>query len=152
MSYKAQIWNLYRAESKEAFYQALAEFSDWFEPDNYSETVCAMVTKLCNRAEQYALSYDYPGCHRTSNLVDRLMNRLTRFLYAGRGLHGHQHSSELRLRGWALLQNFRPFAPRSGQSRTFQSPAHRLNQKLYHPYWLHNLQVCSSCQGFRTLT
>ena len=147
-----QIWNLYRAESQEEFYQALAEFSAWFEPDNYSETVCAMVSKLCNRAEQYALSYDYPGCHRTSNLVDRLMNRLTRFLYAGRGLHGHQESSEGRLRGWALLQNFRPFAPRSGQIRTFQSPAHRLNQKLYHPHWLHNMQVCSSCNGFRFLT
>jgi hypothetical protein len=147
-----QIWNLYRAQSKEAFYQALADFHTWFDPNNYSETVGAAVTKLCHRAQQYALSYDHRGCHRTSNLVDRLMNRLTRLLYAGRGLHGHQQSSELRLRGWALLHNFRPFAPRSGQIRTFQSPAHRLNQKLYHPHWLHNLQVCSSCQGFRALT
>jgi hypothetical protein len=40
------------------------------------------------------------------------MNRLCRLMYAGRGLHGHQGSSELRLRGWALLQNFRPYAPR----------------------------------------
>ena len=38
------------------------------------------------------------------------------------------------------MQNFRPFAPCSGQSRIFQSPAHRLSQKLYHPHWLHNMQ------------
>ena len=82
-------------------------------------------------------------------MVDRLMNRLTRYLYAGRGLHGHQSSSKYRLRGWALLNNFRPFAPRSGQPRIFSSPAHRLYQKRYHPHWLHNLQGCASCQGFR---
>jgi hypothetical protein len=147
-----QIWSLYRAESKEAFFVALAQFQLWFDTQQYSQSVVAMVEKLSNRAQHYAVSYDHPDCHRTSNLVDRLMNRLTRFLYAGRGLHGHQHSSQLRLRGWVLLQNFRPFAPRSGQQRGFQSPAHRLNQKQYHSNWLHNLQVCSSCQGFRTAT
>ena len=70
-------------------------------------------------------------------------------VYAGRGLHGHQVNSEHRLRGWALLNNFRPFAPRSGSTRTFQSPAHRLNHRQYHQHWLHNLQVSSSCLGFR---
>ena len=38
-------------------------------------------------------------------------DRLCRLMYASRGLHGHQSSSELRLRGWALLLNFRPYAP-----------------------------------------
>ena len=83
------------------------------------------VDKLSQRSRAYVLSYDYPDCHRTSNLVDRLMNPLTRYLYTGRGLHGNQASSEQRLRGWALLNNFRPFAPRSGSSiRSFQSSAH----------------------------
>ena len=65
-----------------------------------------MVTKLGNKMESYAVAYDHPGCHRTSNAVDRPMNRLCRLMYAGRGLHGHQVSSEWRLRGWALLENF----------------------------------------------
>ncbi|MBU0718741.1 MAG: hypothetical protein KJ749_10870 [Planctomycetes bacterium] len=56
-------------------------------------------------------------------------------------------SSERRLRGWVLLHNFRPFAPRSGQARPYQSPAHRLSHKQYHPHWLHNLQVCASLAG-----
>ena len=147
-----QVWNVYRAETAEAFQQQLACLQAWFEQGTWPATVTEMVATLCKRADQYVLSYEHPGCHRTSNLVALLMNRLTRLLYQGRGLHGHQSSSELRLRGWALLNNFRPFAPRSGQVRDFQSPAHRLNQKQYHPHWLHNLQVCASCQGRRAVT
>lgn len=147
-----RVWDVYRAESKKAFVQAMKEFKDWFDQDTWSQTVTEAVEKLCQRVELYALSYEHPDCHRTSNLVDRLMNRLTRYLYGGRGLHGHQSRSELRLRGWALLNNFRPFAPRSGQDQPFQSPAHRLNQKQYHSHWLHNLQICASCQGFRNCT
>lgn len=147
-----QVWDVYRAETAEAFQQQMLCLKTWLEDGAWPATVIEMVAKLGKRADQYALSYQHPGCHRTSNLVDRLMNRLTRLLYQGRGLHGHQDSSELRLRGWALLNNFRPFAPRSGKVRDFQSPAHRLNQKQYHPHWLHNLQVCASCQGRRPLT
>jgi hypothetical protein len=147
-----KVWDVYRAESKQAFIQAMSDFKGWFDEGKWSQTVIEAVEKLCTRVELYALSYEHPHCHRTSNLVDRLMNRLTRYLYAGRGLHGHQASGELRLRGWALLNNFRPFAPRSGNERAFQSPAHRLNQKQYHPHWLHNLQICSSCKGFRRCT
>jgi hypothetical protein len=108
--------------------------------------------KLWNHRQEYAASYQHPGCHRTSNLVDRLTNRLYRVLYAGRGLHGHQASSERRLRGWALLLNFRPYAPRSGPPREYQSPAHALNGKQYHDHWLHNLQVSASMDGYRHST
>ena len=68
---------------------------------------------------------------------------------ADRGVHGHQGSSELRLRGWALLQNFRPYAPRSNRPRAHDSPAHRLNGKRYHEHWLHNLMASTSLMGFR---
>ena len=92
-----------------------------------------MTAKLCNRTAEYAVSYKHPAVIEQATLVDRLMNRLTRFLYAGRGLHGHQIASELRLRGWSLLQNFRPYAPRSGRNREYQSPPIVLtNQRLYH--------------------
>ncbi|MFM9966657.1 MAG: hypothetical protein ACKV2Q_36225 [Planctomycetaceae bacterium] len=91
-------------------------------------------------------------CRRTSNLVDRLMNRLYRVLYAHRGLHGHQHFSELRQRGWALLLNFIPFAPRAKRPRSDDSPAHRLNQKRYHDDWLQNLLLSASLGGFHHRT
>jgi hypothetical protein len=143
----ARVWEVYRATTAAEFCQRMATFRTWFQQGSWPKAVLEMATKLWNREAEYAVAYSHPGCHRTSNLVDRVMNRLARFLYAGRGLHGHRISGERRLRGWALLQNFRPFAPRSGQARRYRSPAHRLSQKQYHPHWLHNLQVCASLAG-----
>jgi hypothetical protein len=85
-------------------------------------------------------------------MVDRLTNRLSRVLYAHRGLHGHQRSSERRLRGWARLLHFCPYAPRAGQPRAYQSPAHRLNRKRYHDNWLQNLLLSASLGGLRHQT
>jgi len=142
-----RVWEVYRAATAAEFHARMAAFRAWCQQGTWPKVVMEMVTKLWNRESEYAVAYAHPGCHRTSNLVDRLMNRLTRFLYDGRSLHGHRISSERRLRGWALLQNFRPFAPRHGQARPHQSPAHRLSEKQYHRHWLHNLQVCASLAG-----
>ncbi len=147
-----RIWDVYRAATADEFRTRLTAFQKWFNTGTWPTTVRAMVEKLCHRESDYVESYSHPGCHRTSNLVDRLMNRLTRLAYAGRGLHGHQQTSEFRLRGWALLQNFRPFAPRSNQRRNYQSPAHQLNGKQYHEHWLHNLQASASLGGYKCCT
>ncbi len=118
----------------------------WWDQRTWTAATCEMLAKLWNKTE----AYDHPDCHRTSNAVDRPMNRLCRLMYVGRGLHGHQGSSELRLRGWALLQNFRPYAPRGKTPRPLQSPAHRLNQRRYHEDWFLNLAASTSLMGFRT--
>lgn len=143
----ARVWDAYHAATSVDFLAALDALKAWVAEGSWSKPIVEMVAKLIHRGRQYAASYDHPGCHRTSNLVDRLMNRMTRFLYAGRGLHGHQHTCENRLRGWALLQNFRPFAPRSNLKREYNSPAHRFNQRQYHANWLHNLQISTSLLG-----
>ena len=147
-----RIWDVYRADTAVEFHQRMADFRSWFEQGSWSSAVREMVAKLWKRASEYAVAYEHPGCHRTSNQVDRLMNRMTRLMYAGRGLRGHQQSSTARLRGWALLHNFRHFAPRSGHSRDHSCPAHRLSGKQYHPHWLHNLQVSASLAGHRPRT
>ena len=144
------VWHVYRAATAAEFRQRMTDLKTWCSQQPLSATVQEMLQKLYNKTAEYAVAYAHPGCHRTSNLVDRLMNRLQRLLYAGRGLHGHQATSERRLRGWALLLNFRPFARRSNQPREHQSPAHRLNQKAYHKHWLHNLNICTSMLGYRT--
>ena len=141
------LWEVYHSDDAEQFRVQMEQFWKTCQAGHWSDGVLEKIEKFYARVEDYALSYQYPGCHRTSNLVDRLMNRLTRYLYDNRGIHGHLSSSEQRLRGWALLQNFRPFAPRSGVDRLYQSPAHRLNQKQYHSHWLHNLQISASLQG-----
>jgi len=146
-----RVWEVFRAPTAAAFREQMQALLAWCGQQPFPAAVREMLTKLGNKTEAYAVAYAHPGCRRTSNAVDRPMNRLTRLLYAGRGLHGHQASSERRLRGWALLENFRPFAPRSSQPRAYDSPAHRLNRKRYHQHWLHNLNVSTSLLGFRNL-
>ncbi len=144
-----RVWDVYRAATADEFRRLMHEFQQWCQQQTWTTPVRQMLTKLWNKTEFYVVAYAHPGCHRTSNAVDRPMNRLGRLIYAGRGLHGHQHSSELRLRGWALLLNFRPYAPRSNQPRAHDSPAHRLNGKRYHEHWLHNLIASTSLMGYR---
>jgi hypothetical protein len=147
-----RIWEVYWATTTKEFCSRMAALSTWCRQGTWSKPALEMVAKLVNRETEYLVAYSHPGCHRTSNMVDRLMNRLKRVLYAGRGLHGHQASSERRLRGVVLLQNFRPFAPRSGRRRKYLSPAHRLSHKQYHTHWLHNLQISASLMGSKSCT
>jgi hypothetical protein len=147
-----RVWEVYWASTAEEFRQRMSALQEWSAGQTFTAPIREMLSKLSHKTEAYAVAYEHPGCHRTSNAVDRPMNRLCRLMYAGRGLHGHQASSELRLRGWALLYNFRPFAPRGGQSRPYDSPAHRLNGKRYHEHWLHNLMASTSLMGYRNLT
>lgn len=144
-----RVWDVYRAATAAEFRRRMDQLSAWADAQTWPAPVRDMLDKLRHKTEDYALAYDHPGCYRTSNQVDRPMNRLRRLVYAGRGLHGHQFHSELRLRGWALLLNFRPFAPRAGTRREHQSPAHRLSGKSYHDHWLHNLLVSGSLLGLK---
>ncbi len=145
-----RVWDVFRAATAEEFRGRMKELQQWCGTRTWTASVSEMLEKLWARTESYAVAYDHPGCHRTSNAVDRPMNRLCRLMYAGRGLHGDQGSSELRLRGWALLMNFRPYAPRGKCPRAFESPAHRLNGKRYHEHWLHNLMASTSLMGFKS--
>ena len=147
-----RVWEIFRAVTAAEFRQRMAAWCVWLKDQIFSSPVREVVEKLSGHQDEYARAYEYDGCHRTSNMVDRLMNRLYRLLYAGRGLHGHQESSERRLRGWALLLNFCPFAPRGRKPREHQSPAHRLNGKRYHDHWLHNLQISASMCGLSAST
>ena len=145
-----RIWDIYRAASADEFRRLMAQFQQWCGTQSWKTAVGPMLAKLGKKTEEYVVAYDHPGCRRTSNMVDRPMNRLCRLMYAGRGLHGHQRTSEWRLRGWALLLNFRPYAPRSNQRRPFTSPAHRLRGKRYHDHWLHDLMVATSLLGLKS--
>ena len=147
-----KVWDAYKAPTVETFRAKIAELASWVETAMLRPTLLDPVQKLIARVDRYAKSYAHPQCLRTSNMVDRLMNRLTRFLYDGRGLHGHQRTSELRLRGWALIRNFTPYAPRSNVARQYSSPAHAINKKLYHNNWLHNLNVATSLGGYRNFS
>jgi hypothetical protein len=142
-----QVWEVYRATSAQVFREAMASFRQWCASRVWSGPIREALEKLWEHTEEYALSYGHPGCHRTSNAVDRPMNALYRLLYTDRTLHGHLDTAESRLRGWALLMNFRPFEPQTRRRTGYQSAAHRLNKRKYHDHWLHNLYISASLGG-----
>ena len=82
----------------------------------------------------------------TSNMLDRLMQKMDRYLFMMRYFHGHLDSAELSIRAWALAQNFLPYCSRTAQYKSFSSPAHQLNKSTYHDNWLQNLLISASLQ------
>ena len=111
-------------------------------------TLQQMVLKLCSKGPQFARAYRFPGAHRTSNALDRLMNHQDRRLYAMRYLHGTPDAARLAMRAMALQWNFHPYGARTRRDDpTRRSPFHDLNGFEYHPNWLYNLLIASSMGG-----
>ena len=88
-------------------------------------------------------------CLRTSNMVDRQMQAMDRWLFNRQYFSGHMDSANYCIRAWALLHNYRPYCPRAKIGNQYHSPAHQLNKMTYRENWLENLLVSTSCQGFR---
>jgi len=106
--------------------------------------------KLKKNLSAYSKAYDFQGCHRTSNMVDRLMQRMDRHLFSTFYFHGGLQTAELSIRGWALIQNFAPCNPVTVKKHDgLRCPAEWLNKSRYHENWLENLLVSASMGGFR---
>jgi hypothetical protein len=69
-----RVWDVYRAATAEEFRRLMNEFQQWCATQTWTTSVREMLTKLWNKTESYVVAYDHPGCHRTSNAVDRPMN------------------------------------------------------------------------------
>ena len=66
-----RMWDVYRAATAEEFRRLMNEFPQWCATQTWTTSVREMLTKLWNQTESYVVAYDQPGCHRTSNGVDR---------------------------------------------------------------------------------
>ncbi len=143
-----QVWDIYHAPDAATFRQQAADFLVWAR-----QTVCGpaleAIEKLEAKTDKFVLAFDFPQAYRTSNMIDRHMDPMARWLAAARFFHGHWHSAELQVRAWALFHNFWPCCPRAKISQHYISPAHKLNDRVYHPNWLHNLLISSSAAGLR---
>ncbi len=148
---KQQVWEIYHAVDRDEFNDKVRSLQTWVLVHRNVLTTYAIesIDKLCQRADQFCLTYDYPSAYRTSNMLDRHMEPMARWLASSRYFHGNLQSAELRTRAWALLHNYRIYCPRAKVSESFRSPAHKLNGFVYRDNWLENLLVASSCQGFR---
>ncbi len=107
---------------------------------------------LCRRAAQFKIAYLFPQAHRTSNMVDRLMNHQDRLLYTMQYFHGTKESARLYLRSMAQRRNFHTLGARTRSNCSERiSPFTELNGFSYHDNWLHNLLIASSMNGRKTL-
>jgi len=141
-----RVWDVYRALDAASFRSQAEELRLWAQ-QNTTGYVLEAVLKLCAKVDRFVLAYDHPLAHRTSNMLDRHMNPMARWLDGTRFFHGHWSSSERSIRAWALLYDFGPYCPRAKISQTYSSPAHKLNGFVYHKNWLHNLLIASSLSG-----
>lgn len=146
---RQQVWDIYQATDQQDFLHQINEFHTW-AAQHLSGTALAAVEKLCAKADLFTLTFDYPQAYRTSNMIDRHMIPLDRWLFSTRYFHGHWLSAEYQIRSWVLFHNFMPFCPRAKARDTFISPVHRLNGFVYHDNWLHNLLISTSCAGLKT--
>lgn len=145
-----KVWSAYRAETKRSFSQRLRRLRDWAQVHLEASTMKRHVLELCRKRARFALSYDHPGTHRTSNMVDRLMKVMDRAFFTGQYFHGSAASAELRVRSLALLWNFCPSSPATVRKHEGQlCPAERLNGYRYSDKWLENLLVSASMNGYR---
>jgi hypothetical protein len=141
-----KVWEVYHAVDANTFRAQAAELLTWAE-SHTTGYVLEAVRKLCSKVDRFALAYDHPCAHRTSNMLDRHMNSMHRWLFSSRFFHGHWTSAERSIRAWALLHNFGPYCPRTQTQQAYSSPAHKLNGFTYHDNWLHNLMISTSMSG-----
>lgn len=145
-----RVWEAYHAPDARSFSQRLRRLREWAGANVDKPVVKEKTLALCDKRAAFVEAYAHPGCHRTSNLVDRLLRRLDHHLYCGQHLHGSTEAAERGLRGWGLIHNFAPSCPWTARETPgLRSPAERLNGKRYHSEWLQNLLVSASLGGYR---
>ena len=147
----SKLWDCYDAENKTIFSQRIRRLVEWCKKNNMPPVIANPINKLRQNVAAYKVAYDHPKAHRTSNMVDRLMQRMDRHLFSTQYFHGSMAAAELSIRGWALIHNFAPYNPRTIKKLNgYKSPAERLNQFRYHDNWLHNLCISASLGGYRS--
>jgi len=146
-----KLWDCYRAESKRSFSQKIRRLHDWAVVTAIPDVMLHPIKKLRDNLPDFAKAYDFPGAHRTSNMIDRLMKSMDRHLFTICYFHGSITSAELNIRGWALIYNFAPSNPLTVKKHNgLKSPAERINKFCYHENWLKNLLISASLGGFRS--
>jgi hypothetical protein len=145
-----RLWDSYRAKNKRSFSQRIRRLFEWCVRTEIPDVFQKPIRKLRKNISAYNSVYDYPGAHRTSNMLDRLMQRMDKHLFSAQYFHGSIEAANLSIRGWALIQNFAPSNPRTVKMHNdYQSPAGRLNSFQYHENWLQNLLISASLGGYR---
>jgi hypothetical protein len=145
-----RVWEVDDSLSRAQCSQRLRRLREWANARLPEGALRQTVLTRCGKGPQFARAYRFPGAHRTSNALDRLMDHQDRRLYTMRSLHGTPDAARLAVRAMALQWNFHPYGSRSRRNDpTRRSPFHDLNGFASHPNWLHNLLIASSMGGHK---
>jgi len=140
-----KFWECYNAPTKAAFSQRVRRFSEWAEIADIPDFMRKRIQKMRRNVSKFSIAYKFPGSHRTSNMLDRLMQRMDRRLTANQYFHGTLQAANLGIRGWCLILNFAPSNPNTvKKTPELTSPAERINGSSYHTNWLQNLLISTS--------
>jgi hypothetical protein len=145
---QARVGEIYHAPDPLTFMKKVAEFKTWASLTLPAGTGWQAIVKLCAKTPEFIKAYAYPAAYRTSNMIDRPIEPLARYLYHTQYFKGHLMSAERSVRAWALSHNFLPGCPRAKVGQTYRSAAHKLNGRVYRDNWLENLLVCASLRGY----
>lgn len=99
----SKLWDCYHAENKIAFSQRIRRLVEWCKKNNMPSVIANPIKKLRQNIAAYIVAYDHPKAHRSSNMVDRLMQRMDRHLFSTQYFHGSMAAAELSIRGWTLI-------------------------------------------------
>jgi hypothetical protein len=141
-------WQVYQATTKRSFAQLLRRLREWGNTLADSP-LKGKLRKLWGKKAGFAPAYDHPKSLRTSNMIDRLMQGMDKYLFAKQHFHGTLTSAERGIRAYGLLTNFRPpvYNPIAGiTGHDTGSPFEQLNGFTYHGNWLQNLLIATSRQ------
>ena len=148
MLVRDRVWDAYDACTRAQCAQRLRRVRAWATAHLPAGVGRVMVLTLCGTGPQFAWASRFPGAHRTSNALDRLMHHQDRRLDAMRSLHGTPAAARQAVRARALAWNFHPSGARCRRDDAARrSPFHDLNGFEYHRNWLHNLLIASSMGG-----
>ncbi len=144
------VWHAYRAQNKRSFSQRIRRLREKALAKIKADIILEKVLALCDKAPNFAKAYDHPNAHRTSNMVDRLMRWLDRYVFNMQYFHGTLASAEQGIRAWAILRNYQPYCSRTvGNKTQLVCAASELNGFKYCDNWLENLLIATSMGGYR---
>ncbi|MEM0992785.1 MAG: hypothetical protein AAGI49_07090, partial [Bacteroidota bacterium] len=100
-----KVWNIYQATTQLDFEQRIAEFREWIATNIVQEYIQQQLYNCCDKAKQLTKAYQFQGCIRTSNAVDRPMRRLDRLLFNMQYFHGHLYQANLLLSNGQIISS-----------------------------------------------
>ena len=111
-----QVWDAYKADNKTDFIDKITQIDQWAKKNINSITVLAQVKKMKNNAQLFVTSFDCEG-KMTSNMVDRAIKPIDKFLSNAQYFHGNLSSAQLTIRALAIGCNFLPFCQKVVKSK-----------------------------------